>query len=227
MDLSEGDKLLKMKKVSFIILTLVLAVILLAIEVVIVKSASKYEPESSIVFAKTRIPENTVIQEAMLLEKKVNISMIHRQSIRNIRDAIGKRARIGIEEGEMILTGKLSRGDEMEEIEVKDKNNRLFSVEFKGDQANGWWLMTGQYVDIIFIPNEKARGQAVQQQVVTSIQRLRNIRIAALIDEKGKLLKNYGRSTLPKYISFEVTDEQCEFLAYAKSNGRLEISVIP
>jgi uncharacterized protein YaeQ len=140
----------------------------------------------------------------------------------------------------------------MEQIEVKDKNNRLFTVEFKGDQANGWWIKVGQYVDIIFIPNEKPSAsnsnyikepETAQQTIAGSndnrqptafstansgeVRRFRNIRVAALIDEKGNQLKNSNRETLPRYISFEVTDSQDEVLAYAKSNGRLEVSVIP
>ena len=46
-----------------------------------------------------------------------------------------------------------------EEIIVKDKNSRLFTVEFRGDQANGCQLKEGQYVDIIFIPDEKNKDK--------------------------------------------------------------------
>jgi Flp pilus assembly protein CpaB len=35
------------------------------------------------------------------------------------------------------------------------------------------------------------------------------------------------RRLLPKYVLLEVTEEQAVFLAYAKSNGRLELSGIP
>ena len=47
------------------------------------------------------------------------------------------------------------------------------------------------------------------------------------IDEKGRLVKDTEGTALPRYISFELSDDQCDFLAYAKGNGRLEISVIP
>lgn len=233
-----------MKKLNLVLLTSALVVILLAVEVVIVKSASKYEPQTSVIYSRVKIPQKTVIREEMLEEKKVAASMAHRQSFRKMSDIVGKRARIDMEEGEMVLSAKLGPVDEMEEIKVKNKDGRLFSIEFKGDQANGWWLMTDQYVDILFVPNEKAKDYPsseihdseggmessrpdVRENSSLKIQRLRNIRIAAIIDERGKLLKNAERTSLPKYVSFEVTQVQDEFLAYAKGNGRLEISVIP
>ncbi len=240
-----------MKKINLIFFTVILVVILLGIEVVIVKSAVKYEPLVDVVYAKTKIAAQKEIKPEMLYQKKINISMAHSQAFRNIKDLTGKKSKVEIEEGEMILSGKLGKANEMEQIEVKDKNNRLFTVEFKGDQANGWWIKVGQYVDIIFIPNEKptvsnyikeqpdlaSQTAAVSNRNKPSVnfltdnlgevKRFRNIRVAALIDEKGNQLKNSNRETLPRYISFEVTDSQDEALAYAKSNGRLEVSVIP
>jgi Flp pilus assembly protein CpaB len=233
-----------MKKFNIILLTVILTVILLIVEVLIVKNISRYEPELTVIYAKSKIPENTVIQGETLQEKKVGISAAHKYSIKNARDIIGRRSKIDIEEGEMMLTSKLYEANELEEIKVMDKNSRLFSIEFKADQANGWQLRSGQYVDIIFIPNNNMRIHSIKQsgnqnaahaggfeqmihEVGGGVQRIKDIRIAALIDDKGKLIKNSGRDTLPRYISFEVTNQQDEFLAFAKGNGRLEVSVIP
>jgi len=233
-----------MKKINLILLTFILTVVLLAAEVFIVKSASGYEPETNVVYAKVEIPEDAIVQEEMLEEKKVQISMVHRQSVKSMKDITGRKVKTDIEEGEMLLSSRLYAENEMDDVKVKDKNNRLFSLELKGDQANGWWLMSDQYVDIIFVPNGKAGIHSTQKpenpesvstmntgsigsETENYVQRLRNIRIAALIDDKGKLVKNGERPMLPRYVSFEVTDKQDEFLAYAKGNGRLEISVIP
>ncbi|MCR4435040.1 MAG: SAF domain-containing protein [Clostridiales bacterium] len=246
-----------MKRINLILVTLALAAAFLGVEIAVVKSAAKYEPEISVVFAKKRIAAQTEISADMLYEKKINVSLAHRLSVKSIKDLEGKKAKTDIEEGEMVLNSRIGGADEMEEIKLEDKNNRLFTVEFKGDQVNGWWLATGQRVDILFVPDEKVKplspvqaaskgpAQESGQEGIGAaayaqppfcdvaplreggLQRLNNIRIAALIDEKGSLLKNTGRETLPKYISFEVTDKQDEFLAYAKSNGRLEVSALP
>jgi Flp pilus assembly protein CpaB len=56
---------------------------------------------------------------------------------------------------------------------------------------------------------------------------VKNVRIAAVIGENGKLIKEGDRSSIPKYIAFEVSEEEAEFLAAAKGEGRLEIAVIP
>ena len=117
----------------------------------------------------------------------------------------------------MLLSSKLD-SSAAREVTLKDKNKRFFSVEFQTDQANGWQLTKEQHVDIIFVPQKAA------DSVDNGIIMLHNIRIAALIDIYGNIIEKNSKEVLPKYISFEVTTEQAEFLAYAKGNGRLELA---
>lgn len=240
-----------MKKVNLVLIALVLAAGLLVIEIIIIRKAVDFEPQIEVIYARKKIPAKTEVTQDMLEKRKVGISYAHSQSVKDERYAAGKRTRADIEEGEMILSSRLGWTDEMEEIKVEDKNNRLYTVEFKADQANGWWLMVGQRVDIIFVPNEKTRAPAAKQvlpqasspasgnnkkdiedrlegeELDVKIQRLKNIRVAAIFDEQGKPMDNSKRAVMPKYVSFEVNDKQDELLAYGKSNGRLELSVIP
>lgn len=237
-----------MKRINIFILTIVLALIFLVVEIIIIKSASKYEPKIGVVFAARKIKAGETVTEDMLEERKISVSMAHSQSVKDKNEITGKKAKVDIEKDEIILASRITDSEDIGEIKVKDKNNRLFTVEFKSDQANGWQLKEDQYVDIIFIPNEKNIMPAMKQEIsgkennkgvdaqdmnlvpsITEdrIQRIRNIRVAALIDEKGRLVKNPENATIPRYISFEVDDKLDEFLAYAKGNGRLEISVIP
>jgi len=216
---------------------------LLIAEVMIVRSVSNYEPVSGVVFAAAKIPEGTVIQAGMLCEKKIPLSMVHTRAVKRTGDIVGKICAVNVEEGEMFLSSKVCGEDEYDIIKVKDGQSRLFSVEFKGDQANGWHLATGQYVDIMFVPDDRSKADLSQggyaggsygdeggegaYALSGGVRRLRNIRIAAIMDDRGKLLKDFDKTAVPKYISFEVEKGQDEFLAYAKSNGRLEISAIP
>jgi Flp pilus assembly protein CpaB len=233
-----------MRKLNFILLTIVFAFILLVVEIILIRSASEYEPKLGIVFARTKIPEGALIKSNMLEERKISAGAVHKQSVKDPDEIIGKIARIEIEEGEMILNAKLIEAGEMEELSYVDEKSRLFTVEFEPDQVNGWRLKAGQYVDIIYIPNERAVKQdELQSQTdgvngerkyvpahstgMSGIKRIRNVRIAALIDNNGNLVRDSNRTSLPKYVSFEVNDSLDEFLAYAKDNGRLEVSVIP
>jgi len=71
------------------------------------------------------------------------------------------------------------------------------------------------------------RKQKKLECVITdTVWILSKIRIAAVIDDSGNILESGEYENKPRYISFEVNQKQAEFLAYAKSNGRLELSVI-
>jgi Flp pilus assembly protein CpaB len=218
---------------------------LLVVEILIVKVGSQYEPEVAVIYARTAIKAKTEIKDDMLVEKRISLPYVHKLSINNKTDIIGKKVKIDIEAGEMILSSRLGEVDEMQMLPMLDRNNRLFSIEFKPDQVNGWWLLSGQYVDIIFVPNQAAAAApaatAAQQagndtgmetnvatmNTGTGITRISNVRVAAIVDESFKLVGNTARTGIPRYVCFEVAPEQDEFLAWAKSNGRLEISVRP
>lgn len=227
-----------MRRFSIVITAIVLVILLVAAEVIIIRSASNYEPTMKVVFTKGKIPVRTRITADMLELKEVGLSLASRQSVKSLDDAVSKFAKTQIEQGEILLSSRLS-ADEFGQPEVKDRNSRLFSIEFKGDQANGWWLRKDQYVDILFVPDEKRQDPSSPSAVVPEamfpgktvlngkVRIIDEIRIAALLDDRGKPVDNPEGNLLPKYVSFEVTDQQADFLAFAKSNGRLELSVIP
>ena len=209
-----------MKRINMIILTIVLALVFLIVEIIIVKSISKYEPGISVVFAIRKIKAGETITEDVVEKRKISVSLAHNQSIKNTKEITGKKAKSDIEKDEMILSSRIVDNSKFEEIIVKDKNSRLFTVEFRGDQANGWQLKEGQYVDIIFISDENNTIPVIENETWEKggkrIQRIRNVRVAALIDDKGKLVKTPENITIPKYISFEADDGLDQFLAYAR-----------
>lgn len=198
----------------------ILIIILTITEIFIIRSASEFEPEISLVYAKTAIPEKTVVTEDMLEKRSVRAEYAHRFSVKEIEDIVGKRANTNIEPDEMILKSKMEE-NKADVIKVEDSNNRLYTVAFNGDQANGWQITEGQKVDIIYVPDKTENNE---QEATLE---LKNIRIAAVIDEKGKLHKDKDETHMPKYVSFEVTEKQAAFLAAAKGRGRIELSVIP
>ena len=235
-----------MNKISKGMIMFIGIIVLLIAEIIIIKVGSQYEPEVAVIYARTAIKAKTEITDDMLMEKKISLPYVHKLSIKNKADIIGKKVKVDIEAGEMILSGRLGETDEIEAIPMLNRNNRQFSVEFKPDQVNGWWLLTGQYVDIIFVPNPAATAAMVPATAKqagdsgagtgtnittiddgTGVIRISNVRVAAIIDEQFKQVDNTARMGIPRYVCFEVTPEQDEFLAWAKSNGRLEISVRP
>jgi len=237
-----------MKRINRILATGCLAIVLLIAEIIIIRNVSGYQSKEEVVFTKTVIPDGTVIEENMLEIKEVDAAIVPRNAVKNVKEVVGKKAGTDMEEKEMVVTGRLREAGESDEIKVVNEENRLFSVEFKSDQVNGWQLSAGQYVDIIFIPNNNIDLQTDNMEETNGlieggeglnniesleysescpgVQVLKNIRIAAIIDEKGELLRGNDITGTPRIISFEVSERQDHFLAWAKSHGRLEVSLI-
>lgn len=223
-----------MFRIKYVIPALILASLLLVAEIVIIRSASEYEPKEEAVFAAGKIPKGTTITEDIIKVKKVDAGALHKLSFRRKDEVIGKAANSDIEQDEMILSSRVDSPQNIRTISTQEPGARLFTVEFKGDQANGWQLKTGDYVDIIFIPQKvDSRNEADQHGILRPecppgrAVRLERVRVAALIDDYGNIIESAGKRGSPRYISFEVAKGQDEFLAYAKANGRLEISVAP
>jgi|GEM_PF-413431 len=238
-----------MKRINRIFVTGCLAIVLLVAEIIIIQNVSGYQSKVEVVFTKTNIPEGTVIEENMLEIIEVDAYIIPKNAVKDVKEIVGKEAGTDIEEREMVVTGRLREVGESDEIKVVNEENRLFSVEFKSDQVNGWQLSAGQYVDIIFIPDDNTDLQTDNMEEgkgfvkggegpvniidgleysksCPGVQILKNIRIAAIINEKGELLRGHDISGTPRIISFEVSERQDHFLAWAKSHGRLEVSLV-
>lgn len=231
-----------MRRPFFVLLIVLLIIILMAAEIYIIKSASDFEPKVDAVYAKIQIPAGTVITQDMVQVKSVAVSAAHRQSPGKAGDVVGKTARYPIEQDEIILFSKIGDIGEKDEIKLEMKSNRLFSLEFKPDQANGWQIAEGGRVDLIFVSNETKKtlgADAVNTLSDAAGQRegcpeefhdasevvvIKGVRIAALVDERGKRIKDRGKDPAPRYVCFEVTPRQAEFLAYAKGNGRVEMA---
>ncbi len=223
-----------MKRLGWIVVALVIVVLLVTAETTIITSASGYDTKEEVVFTKANIPGNTLITADMLELRETGGSSVHPDAVKIVDEAIGKRTSTDLVNGEMLLKARLS-SDSRKIAKAEDKNNRLFSVELKTDQANGWQFSDRQFVDIIYVPNQgttveqtpKAGGVTDAAPVSSGIRIVKNVRVAGLVDEDGRLLGPSESEKTPRYVSFEVTQEQAVFLAYAKSNGRLELSCIP
>lgn len=223
-----------MKRFGWIAAALAIVALLVAAETTIIANASGYESRENVVFTKMNIPGNTVITADMLELREVGSSTVHPDAVKNMGEALGKRTTADLVKGEMLLEARLT-ADVRATARAEDMNNRLFSVELKTDQANAWLFSDRQFVDIIYVPNPgeqkeqppQAGGISDVPSVSTGVRILKNVRIAGLVDEDGKLTGAAESEKMPRYVSFEVTQDQAVFLAYAKSNGRLELSCIP
>jgi Flp pilus assembly protein CpaB len=223
-----------MRRYGWVAGALVIVVVLIIIEMSIISNVSGYEVKEKVVFAAGDIRSNTVITGEMLEIREVGADAVHRDALRSIDDAVGLTAAESIYKGEQIIKARLT-DEPADTVETLDKSNRLFCLEPKSDQANAWQLEKDQYVDLIYVPNygqqdnmpPEAAGVVAVPPMENGVRMLRSVRIAGLVDEDGNLAGTDASFELPQYILLEVTPEQAVFLAFAKSNGRIELSGIP
>mgnify|MGYP003938824969 CR=1 FL=1 len=223
-----------MRRYGWICGAFVIIVLLVAIEMKIISNASGYETREKVVVAARDISEDAVITAEMLEIREIGSSAVHRDAVRRIEDAVGMRAADPIYGGEMLLKGRLAQ-EEDDKVKVLAKSNRLFCLEPGWDQANAWQLEKDQHVDVIFVPNHMSQDSACPEATgvisvnpsQTGMKMMKNIRIAGLVDEDGMVIKSGDNGKTPRYIVLEVTQDQAVFLAYAKSNGRIELSAVP
>lgn len=223
-----------MKRFGWIGAALIIVVSLVIAETAVITNASGYDSKEKVVFTRTSISKNTILSADMLEIREIGSEAVHPDALGNIGEAVGKRATADMAKGEMLLEGRLS-SEGRDIIKAEDKSKRLFSAELKADQANAWQFSEGQFVDIIYVPNHaganerppEAEGVTDALPASSGVKLMKNILVAGLIDEDGQLLSGPESGEIPKYVSFEVTQEQAAFLAYAKSNGKIEISCVP
>jgi len=223
-----------MKRFGWIIGAIIIVIVLVAAEMTIISYASGDNTKQKVVCARVRIKKNTVITPNMLEIKEISSDAVHPSALGNIDEAVTMCAVMDIEEGEMLLKAKL-KPDKPDVVSAEDTSKRLICAEFRIDQANAWQFSENQYVDIIFIPNDTdeqdrvpyTEGVTNVSPASSGIKVMKGIRIAGVMDENAKKIDVLETESIPRYVSFEVTQEQATFLAYAKNSGKLELSFIP
>ena len=214
------------KKIRLIMINAAILVVLLVVEVIFIRTTTGSGATKAVVFAKADIGANTVITEEMLEVRKVDSKLAGAYCISDITYIKGSRASHDMAAGEMVYAGSVSKGMPSNSIKFTDPANRLFALELKGDAANGWWVDAEQKADVIFVPgNEKAISRVSSQGGIS--EKIEDVRIAAILDEKGNPMSYSERASPPRYVCLEVTPEQAEFLAYAKINGKIELAILP
>jgi|LSQX01.3.fsa_nt_gb Flp pilus assembly protein CpaB len=222
-----------MKRYSWIISALIIFILLAAVEMTIISNASTKDTKEKVVYVKVHVDKDAIITEDMLELREISTEAIHPNALRRVDEAVSMRARIDIEADEMLLKAKLISSED-DIIKAEDTSKRLICVELRIDQANAWQLKEDKHVDIIFVPNSVEQGENSPEaagliDVVPSkgVKIIKDVRIAGIFDEDAKQTDITEADSIPKYLSFEVTAEQAVFLAYAKNNGKLELSAIP
>lgn len=211
-----------MNKIKIILGAIFLTIILLAAQFLVFRMLTGKEGMIPVLAAARDISPGEIITEDLVCETEIVDFGLTGEFPSRPDEIYGKIATDEIYQGDVVTLKRLGDNSERENTELFGEDTRFITIEFKPDQANGWFIENGSFVDLLFIP-DKTAGKTGSEEV----SRINNVRVAYIINDKGGLYNKEEPGPVPKYVSFEINNKLDEILAYAKANGRIEISVIP
>ncbi len=183
----------------------------------------------SVVVAKQRIPERTLITSELLEVVQMPSSAVHPLAIKTIAGVSGKVAAMTIEAKEQVLQSKLTERD------IKSSGlsynvpagKRAHTVEVSDTSGVAGYIKAGDHVDIVAVLLFDQTTNGLVTKVPKSVILLQNIEVLVLGkatvtgEESAENAKNYTVITLA------VTQEEALKLFYAQTNGKLTVVLRP
>lgn len=208
-----------MKKLSIIIVTLILAVALTVIQINVVQNATVKE-EYIQVFAFTRSVEvNEIITQDMLQSVEVPLSLLPAGYICLLEDFTGNYLTREVYKGEIALRQDVTpvNPDDYGILRKTQDSNVFISIKPDPERAVAWQIRQEHWVDVIFVPQRSEEKESF---------RLENIRVAGITNEKFTWSNDTDSSesdTKPVYLILEVTSEDAQMIATARQFGSFEL----
>lgn len=207
-----------MKRISVIIVTGILAVILTIIQINLIKNATKKE-EYAIAYVYTCSMEaHNEMSEDMLKAVNVPLSLLPTGYGAQKEDLEGYLTR-DVYEGEIALTNDVtSESPDNTSLLQKTQEDHVFiSLKPDPDKVVAWQVKPESRVDVLFIP---------RQNDETKSFRLKDKRVAGITDENftmTNLSDSSDSKDKPLYLILEVTLEEAELIASARQFGSFEM----
>lgn len=208
-----------MKKITVIIVTGILAVVLTVIQINIVQNATKKEEYSKVLAFTRSLEANEKISKDMLETIEVPLSLLPAGYSSLLEDFTGNYLTRVVYEGEIALLQDVTpvNPDDSGILRKTQEDNVLISIKPDPEKAVAWQIQQEQTVNVLFVPhrNEEMKSFCLEC-----------IRVAGIINEKFTWSDDTDSSesdTKPVYLILEVTSEEAEMIASARQSGSFEL----
>ncbi len=212
-----------MKKITMIIITLILAIVLTVIQINIVKKAEKGEEQIEAVVYSGTYESGTMLTDNMLKVIKIPKSITPSGLCSQATEVLGGYLLRSVYEGEIVLLQTItSEVPEQNDILSENRDSEgsvLISLKPDPDKAVAWQLKPGQKVNLLYTPTRTGNDSL-------SFFKLENIKVAGIADDTFSLLDVEGvvsKKVKPIYLILDVTPEEAKMISHAKINGSIEI----
>lgn len=190
----------------------------------------RFEQETSggtrvaVLTAAEDIPLGTVLSQDMLGQRMLPQAYLEQRHIRakDAEQVIGAPVSMTVKAGESLLWSDLAtmQADRRELASLVQHGMRALTVTASGESV---LIRPGDRVDVLFTGGDQLTVDTVPPSTVTLLQ---NVLVLAVAGDTGgpREVKKRG-ARRSSGVTLSLTPEQAQLVAYARSNGRLELVV--
>lgn len=212
-----------MKKKTQIVVSCILAVAALAVIYSFLNSQGMTRGEEVFIFAK-EYPAGTLIEPDMI--QSINLSSassLHGYASKDL--AVGKYTTRDVYGGEIVLSEVLSNyPKKIQNYEIAP-GNVLYTLSLRPEDANGWWIYTGSYVDVLLYSQKNLASFTTEiyefENFTGSIESIDDVKIIKVMDMYGKDIEESENDAY--IICLEMSREQAAKMFIAENSRKIKI----
>lgn len=205
-----------------LILAMLLAVLLVGLALTAGISRPR-EAVTAIVSLRRAVKAGTVLGLDDLTLVSLPDRLVDSAYLRLMTDAVGRAPIHDLSAGQLVLRGWLRERPDGVAYPDAAAGSRLYTLNLRPEQANGFWLAAGNRVDVHLIP----RGDGLSRNVSAMLpEMLPGVRIAALIggsEPSGSSVLASGQSTGLPLVCLAVSAAEARILALAEPSYLIKL----
>jgi Flp pilus assembly protein CpaB len=230
------------RKLTVLILSLVLTIILFNIISLIQSKFINCEPMVKVLVANQNISANRQMDKKMVSERNVPLSLTTGIKVAsNFEDIKNLYTQENMFKGELILKEKLASKDQVKVIEIESGKEKVSIKLESPENALSYQMKAGDNVNLYFtgkIDSLKSIGKPVYTAADTTssdsfynylgtVKILENIKILAIVDNQGNIIKNNSKDEKPDTIIISVKTDEASLINNLKGQGTFDITGLP
>ncbi len=206
-----------MKKKKLILWT---SLISIAILMIIFYSLSRFVKEKTypVFLLNKNVPAGCMIEKEMIRSVMIPESCIFPTAFKKAADIVGSILTRDMNEGDVLCLQDIQSSDSRIDYPTVSQGKLLYTLAFKPEDANGWWIRTGNEINLLLYDSTIDSNGSIEENKILQIDSLKIIRI---MDESGNEIIQSGKP--PKMVCLEMTEAQTQMLFEAENGKKIKL----